>query len=198
MNTGGVYLFPDPVPHNATIVSFRGFGVTGDRFNESLDSDPLIPAARETDVAVDLVAPFLYVLLYRPTANTFYTLVEDLTQLAHGFAPGRVPADRGKTLDWDARKGDFIGAYIPYSCVNRTSDGLLQCPSQINLVVNNCRSALYHPALSGVNNVLMSEFQEVSVSLNMEAIMVPCKLSTWALDAKIAYAVQYVGCYGET
>ena len=172
VNTGGVYLLPVPVAFSAKIVSFRAFGIPNNVFNESLDSDPLIPPAMETGAVNGFVAPYFYVLVFRPTGES-YNLVHNLTQLGHGFAPGRVPADTGETLNWHVQKGDFIGAYIPYSCVKRSSDGLLQCPSQINLVANNCRSAFYHPALKSVNNLVASEFREVSVLLNLEATIVP-------------------------
>ena len=175
INTGGVYLLPEPVPFDSTVLSIRGFGLPGVRLNKFLDSDPLIPPPQETDAVMNHVAPFLYVLVYREMSNRkgYYTLVQNLTQLAHGFAPGRVPADRSKSLDWKVQKGDFIGAYIPYSCVNRSSDGLFQCPSQINLVTDTCLSALYNPALTGVNNLLTTNFREVSILLNMEVLLAP-------------------------
>ena len=170
VNTGGIYLLPEPVPYNAKILSFRGFGPLGGGANVSMDLDPFIPAPRETDAAAGLTGPFFYVLVYRNESG-FYSLVHNLTQLGHGIAPGRLPPDRGETLDWQVQKGDLIGAYIPYVCVNRSSDGLPMCPSQINFITNNCRSALYHPALDGVDDLLRSEFREVSTSLNMEAIL---------------------------
>ena len=170
INTGGIYLLSEPVPYNAKILSFRGFGPLGGGTNISMDLDPFIPAPQETDVAAGLAGPFFYVLVYR-NESRFYSLVQNLTQFSHGIAPGRLPPDRRETLGWQVQKGDLIGVYIPYMCVNRSSDGLPMCPSQINFIANNCRSALYHPAMDGVDDLLRSEFREVSTSLNMEAIL---------------------------
>ena len=169
-----MYLLPEPVPSNAKILSFRGLGAQGSPLNNTLDLDPFIPTPNDADAVEGFgAAPFFYVLVYRPSnnGNEYYSLVQNLTQLSHGFAPGRLPADRSETLKWRVQKGDFVGAYIPYTCVNRSSDSYLMCPSQINLVTNNCVSALYHPAMQGVDNLLRSEFREVSTWLNMEAIL---------------------------
>ena len=164
------------MPYNATLLSFRAFGTPGNPVDENLDLDTFIPAPIETQALAGYgAAPLLYVMVYRPTndGSGSYSLVQNLTQIIHGFEPGRLPADRSETLKWRVQKGDFVGAYIPYVCVNRSSDSFLMCPSQINFVTNYCLSAFYHPAKQGVNNLLKSEFREVSTYLNMEVYLTP-------------------------
>ncbi len=167
INSGGIYLLPEPVRFNTKILAVRAFGFLDDTLDVTTDLGPFLPKFLEPRE----IQSFLFVLVYRPIRNgSVYSLVQNLTQLNHGFTPGRLPVNQSKTLDWDVQEGDRIGVYIPRQCFNR-SDGFVVCPSQINLETSECCSALYHPGLEGVDNLSKDEFKEVQVWLNLEAIL---------------------------
>ena len=175
VNTGGIYLLPEPVPFNGKIISLKVYGFVDETINVTASLDPFIPTPTQSGVLTtnksSVAAPFLYVLVYRPSKDGgVLSLAHNLTQLSHGFTPGRLPSDPGQTLDWEVQSGDYIGAYIPRECVNG-SDGILMCPSQINLQTDDCLSAFYHPALERVDNLSRVELEEVSLQLNLEAIL---------------------------
>ncbi len=174
VNTG-VYLLPEPAPFNRKVVSMKAYGFLDLTINTTTNLGPFIPMPSESGVLVtnesSVAAPFLYVLVYRPTKNgSVYSLVQNLTQLSHGFTAGRLPMNQSRTLDWEVQKGDLIGAYIPRQCVKR-SDSIPMCPSQINLRTDDCLSAFYHPALKDVDNLSRTEFREVSLQLNLEVTL---------------------------
>lgn len=179
VNTGGVYLLTEPVPYNGRITILKAYGFADFQLNITTDLAPFLPELYEVPLSnnndnISIGPSFLFTLIYRPVQDgSVYRLVRNLTQLNHGFSPGFLPVDPSQTLNWEVQKGDLIGVYIPRHCVNR-SDGILVCPSQVNLVADStssCSSAMYHSAWGGVDNLVSSEFKEVSLQLNIEAVI---------------------------
>ena len=111
VNTGGIYLLPEPVPFDTKIDVLSAYGFPGYIYNFTMDLDlgPFIPKPSEPDGEV-----FLFFLVYRPTRNgSVYSLAHNLMELRHGNFPGRLPRNPARTLNWEVQKGDFIGVYIP-------------------------------------------------------------------------------------
>ena len=184
VNTGGIYLLPEPVPFNGKIIMLRAYGFV-DWTLDTTDLDAFIPQPE-----VNNSGAFLYVLVYRPSENgSIYNLVHDLTQLNHRYTPGRLPQNAGGALSWGVKQGDLIGVYIPQQCVNKTGSYL--CPSQVNLKTNDCLSAFYHPALEGVDNLHRQEFKEVQLQLNLAAFISPADKCKFMFRIAIIDAARY-------
>ena len=186
VNTGGIYLHRRPIPFDGSIISIEIFGLfmPGAENTNFIIADSFLPEPSETpDLLGDLPEPFLFLLVYRASMDgTMYELVHGPKQASHGLSLGRV------ILGWDVQEGDFIGVYIPRMCVNRTADNLLpQCPSQVNIKMNSCLSAFFHPGLNGVDEIPINEFQEVSVQLNVRAV-----LSSAAVPSSTAVPRKYL------
>ena len=167
IQSGGVYMLPEPVPHDGRVLHVRAYGYfSGENLLRVLGPDP------------ESAAPSLLVLVFRldEESKSYQILYNHL--LTHGEFPGEV------NLDWQVQRGDRIGAFIPYSCnsKNITGDTILLCPSQINIRVerSSCLSALYHPAdLNALNyndSIPADQFQEVQVQLNIEALISPTSM----------------------
>ena len=173
VNTGGIYLHRNPIPFDGTLLAIEVFGFTGEASIDSItESDIFFPEPLITPAFINgqFSEPFLFILIYRPIMDgTVYELVHGPTQMSHGLAPERI------FLQFDVQEGDFIGVYIPRECVNRTDTEHPQCPSQVNLRTNSCRSAFYYSGLDGVDSIPVMEFEEVSVNLNMLAVFAPGK-----------------------
>ena len=171
MNTGGIYLHRRPIPFDGTILAIMIFGFTGEQSTNSMtDLDSFSPEPSKTPALLGNIEsePFLFVLVYRPGVDgTMYELIHGPTQMSNGLVPRRVP------FDLEVQEGDFVGVYIPRECVNGSDTQFPQCPSQVNVKTDGCLSAFFHPGLNGVDSIPVNEFQEVSVQLNMIAVLSP-------------------------
>ena len=168
IKSGGIYLFPEAVPSDGRLLSVRAYGYLGSYDDPSMELKlgPSLPEVSEPNGEI-----FLFVVLYRPSedGNT-YSLAHEPAELKHGFTPGTIPRNQSGSLDWEVQEGDLIGVFIPEVCVY-SSNETYSCASQVNLRTDECRSALYHPALEDINNLPREEFEEVSVWLNVEAVL---------------------------
>ena len=169
LQTGGLYLFSEPVPDDGEIVSIESFGYLSD--------ENLAPGFQ--------FVPFIFAVVFRQdVGNGLYQLMHGPQFLAHGFAPGTLPME-GEVLDWPVTRGDMIGAIVPSCCTNITipsNETLEFCPAQINLrtAPMDCLSALYYPFNTGVDfdfedlqTIEEAQFMKVQVSLNMEVLISP-------------------------
>ena len=147
IDTGGIYLLPNGIPRNGTIISVRAFGILG------ADAPPN-------------AIPYLRVLVFREDDETYNLLYDE--EYTHNITS----ADK-LPLNWDVKKGDAIGAFIPYNCIDRESESP-KCPSQINLCISlkKCFHLQYFPVGSDNREEFMTipadQLEEVQVSLNME------------------------------
>lgn len=167
VNSGGIYLFPEAVPSDRRLLSVRAYGYFGYYdYSSELNLGPPLPEVSEPDGEI-----FLFVVLYRPSEDgSTYSLAHEPTELRHGFTPGKIPKNQNRPLNWEVQEGDFIGVFIPEVCVYSDNESY-SCVSQVNLKTEGCRSALYHPALVGIDNLPEDEFEEVSIWLNVEAVL---------------------------
>ena len=180
VDTGGIYLHSEPIPHDATVVSVRSFGYIKDEILSHLffsEDDTLAEGSGE------VVGAFatLYVLVYRPDQEgREYSLVHGPNETTHQLTPAILPESSG-ALGWEVKKGDMIGVFIPDSC-EAFDFGLTRvlkaCPSQVNFVTLplECLSALYSPLVgdSAENvsrTISASDFEEVQLRLNLEVTL---------------------------
>ena len=147
IDTGGIYLLPNGIPRNGTIISVRAFGILG------ADAPPN-------------AIPYLRVLVFREDDETYNLLYDE--EYTHNITS----ADK-LPLNWDVKKGDAIGAFIPYNCIDRESESP-KCPSQINQPIppQNCFYLWYFPVGSDNREEFMTipadQLKEMQVRLNME------------------------------
>ena len=178
VETAGIYLIRRPIPHNGTVTAVTIFGIrkmiSSNNFITDPDSFLPKPSTESTNPAHTL---FLYVMVYRASeAGTVYKVVQGPSQMGNGLEPGRLPSNQGKSLNWEVQEGDLIGVYIPRKCRITLGTATVICPSHINIKTNSCLSAFYHPGLNGINDIPINEVQEVSLQLNIEAVLSPCKM----------------------
>ncbi len=177
IQTGGIYLFSEPVPYNSKIARIRAFGYV---------RDEILKWIFQTEPSNNVnVVPILYPLVLRQDLESeSYQLIHGSISMSdllfHGLSPGSLPVEEDQVLDWAVKKGDRIGALIPPDCFpNPNVPSQLLCPSYINLraTPQECLSALYYEVddmedLEDVN-FPVNQFNEVHVRLNLEATLVP-------------------------
>ncbi len=191
INSGGLYLLPEYLPIRGEVSSVCAVGYTNVEFESFLFK----PNSREIDPQTT-VRPFVYVVLLRPRTEdngNLYSLVYPPAILAHGIISGCIGVPDG--LQWEAREGDRIGAFIPSECVMVDSIPddvfVLQeihnqftqlCPSQINLVADRIESyGIYVTNSSSLSvedltdelSMSMDQFDNISVHINMNVTIVP-------------------------
>jgi hypothetical protein len=162
----GLYLLPEQVANDGTIVSIAARGILTDINYEIF---------MRNNHGQFFLTGYLFVVVFRLDAGG------ESFQLIHGpeILHHTIGSSGTVRLDWPVRRGDRVGALIPDSCFNDTDPSPFPCPSQMNLrvVPTDCSSAFYYPIEAGFSDTNLAarlaslpadQFVEEQVLLNME------------------------------